>query len=141
MLEGMIKDGVHILKMRVHYEDTDFSGLVYHANYLKFCERARSDYLRVAGIDQNTMASDGSAFVVRRMVCDFRKPARFDDVVEVQSWATEVSGARILLAQRVKRIETSIFEAVVTVAMIAKSGKPMRIGAEMAAKFPVVTLS
>ena len=73
MSEGTIAKGVHRLPLRVYYEDTDFSGNVYHANYLKFCERARSDFLRVAGIDQNALfgAGDPVMFVVRRMICDF----------------------------------------------------------------------
>ncbi len=123
----------HQFAVRVYYEDTDFSGLVYHANYLKFCERARSDFLRVAGVDQNVMA--GSAyFVVRRMLCDFLRPAKFDDELVVETVPIEMSGARFELEQVVKRREDVLFTAVVTVALIDGRGRPLRVPADIALK-------
>ena len=119
--------------VRVYYEDTDFSGNVYHANYLKYCERARSDYLRVMGVDQNAMFAAGDAFVVRRMNCEFLRPAKFEDVLEVETRLVEMSGARFELAQAVKRGEETLFSAAVTVALIDKAGRPKRITAEVAA--------
>ena len=122
-------------QVRVFYEDTDFSGYVYHANYLKYCERARSDYLRVIGIDQNAMFAEGQAFVVRRMDCEFLRPAKFEDVLEVETRLVEMSGARFELAQLVKRGTEDIFSAKVTVAIIGPSGRPQRIPSELATKF------
>jgi acyl-CoA thioester hydrolase len=122
-------------QVRVFYEDTDFSGYVYHANYLKYCERARSDYLRVIGVDQNAMFAEGQAFVVRKMDCEFLRPAKFEDVLEVETRLVEMSGARFELAQLVRRGAEEIFSAKVTVAIIGPSGRPLRIPSELAQKF------
>ncbi len=134
MTEGTISGGAHLLPLRVYYEDTDFSGNVYHANYLKFCERARSDFLRMAGIDQNAMFGGGDPimFVVRRMVCDFLRPAKFDDLLVIETRLGEVAGARFELAQRVLRGEESLFSADVTVALIDGRGRPRRVPPEIA---------
>jgi len=135
--EGIIRDGIHRLTQRVYYEDTDFSGNVYHANYLKYCERARSDFLRVLGIDQNAMlaAEGGLIFVVRRMLCDFLRPARFDDVIIVETVPGEMAGARFELAQRILRAGEPLFTATVTVALIDGRGRPRRMPAEMLSRF------
>ena len=122
-------------QIRVFYEDTDFSRYVYHANYLKYCERARSDYLRVIGVDQNAMFADGQAFVVRRMDCEFLRPAKFEDELNVETRLVEMSGARFELAQLVKRGTEEIFSAKVTVAIIDSQGRPKRIPAEIVQKF------
>ena len=122
-------------QIRVSYEDTDFSGYVYHANYLKYCERARSDYLRVIGVDQNAMFADGQAFVVRRMDCEFLRPAKFEDVLDVETRFVGISGARLESAQLVKRGAEEIFSAKVTVAIIDRQGRPMRIAKELVTKF------
>lgn len=137
MLEGAITSGVHCLPVRVYYEDTDFSGNVYHANYLKYCERGRSDFLRVLGIDQNAMIGGDVAlmFVVRRMTCDFLKPARFDDMLVVQTIPGELAGARFELAQQVKRGGDVLFTAAVTVALIDGAGRPRRVSPEMLKAF------
>ena len=124
-------------QLRVFYEDTDFSGYVYHANYLKYCERARSDYLRVIGVDQNAMFASGDAFVVRRMDCEFLRPAKFEDVLNVETQLIKMGGARFELAQLVKRGEEHIFLAKVTVAIINSKGTPQRIPKYLAAKFSV----
>ena len=121
-------------QVRVFYEDTDFSGFVYHANYLKYCERARSNYLRVIGVDQNAMFAEGQAFVVRKMDCEFLRPAKFEDVLEVETRLTEMGGARFELAQLVKRGAEAIFSAKVTVAIIGPSGRPQRIPPEFVTK-------
>jgi acyl-CoA thioester hydrolase len=121
--------------VRVYYEDTDFSGNVYHANYLKYCERARSGYLRDVGVDQNAMFVEGSAFVVRKMDCAFLRPAKFDDELDVETSLIEMSGARFELAQVVKRGDEVVFSAKVTVAIIDGSGRPKRIPPEFAKKF------
>ena len=122
-------------QIRVFYEDTDFSGGVYHANYLKYCERARSDYLRMIGVDQNAMFADGQAFVVRRMDCEFLRPAKFEDVLDVETRFVGISGARLESAQLVKRGAEEIFSAKVTVAIIDRQGRPMRIAKELVTKF------
>lgn len=131
MLEGNIISGVHRLLVRVYYEDTDFSGNVYHANYLKFCERARSDFLRMLGLDQTAMFAEGAAFVVRRMNCDFLKPAKFDDVLTVETVPVEVAGARFELRQRVLRGEEELFAAEVTAVLVDGRGKPKRLTPEL----------
>ncbi len=114
-------------QVRVYYEDTDFSGYVYHANYLKYCERARSSYLRDVGVDQNAMFAEGHAFVVRKMECEFLRPAKFDDVLDVETSLVGMAGARFELAQVVKRAEELVFSAKVTVAIIGKDGRPQRV--------------
>ena len=124
-----------IYQVRVFYEDTDFSGYVYHANYLKYCERARSDYLRVIGVDQNAMFAEGQAFVVRKMDCEFLRPAKFEDVLDVETRLIEMSGARFELAQMVRRGPEELFSAKVTVAIIGPSGRPQRIPFDLAQKF------
>ena len=118
--------------VRVYYEDTDFSGNVYHANYLKYCERARSDYLRVMGVDQTAMFASGEAFVVRHMACDFLRPAKFEDELEVETHLKAMTGARFELAQVVKRGPETLFSALVTVAIIDKVGRPKRISPALA---------
>jgi acyl-CoA thioester hydrolase len=127
MLTGTISNGVHHLPIRVYYEDTDFSGFVYHSNYLKFCERARSDFLRVLGVNQNTMFAEGAAFVVRRMNCDFLKPAKFDDILTVESSPGEAKGARFEIKQRVLRGDDVLFTADVTAVLIDNKGRPKRL--------------
>jgi acyl-CoA thioester hydrolase len=135
MLTGSITNGIHDLAIRVYYEDTDFSGYVYHANYLKFCERARSDYLRVLGVDQNAMFVEGGAFVVRRMNCEFLRPAKFDDVLHVETRAGEAKGARFELKQRVLRGEELLFSADVTAVLIDGKGRPKRLTPALLAAF------
>ena len=110
-LDGAIRDGRHHMQVRVYYEDTDFSGIVYHANYLRFMERGRTNYLRLIGADQRALFAEaqseapGFAFVVRSMQIEFLKPARMDDVLDIVTWPLEVKGASITLAQEVRRGE------------------------------------
>jgi acyl-CoA thioester hydrolase len=122
----------HVLPVRVYFEDTDFSGLVYHASYLRWCERGRSDFLRLLGNDHRGLI-DGSegrepaAFVVRRMALEYLKPARIDDVLQIETRVKEVGVATLVLEQRVTRSGTVLFEAEVTVVLVAVSGRPMRL--------------
>jgi len=124
-LDGTLRDGGHVQPVRVHYEDTDFSGIVYHANYLRFMERGRTNYLRLLGADQRALFEEaaaeapGFAFVVRSMQIDFRKPARMDDVLEVITTPVEVKGASIVLHQRVNRDGDLLVEATVQVAFVS----------------------
>ena len=105
-LDGVIRDGRHRQLVRVYYEDTDFSGIVYHASYLRFMERGRTNYLRLLGADQRALFEEvekeapGFAFVVRSMQIDFRKPARMDDVLEIDTAPLEVKGASVVLHQQ-----------------------------------------
>ena len=125
----MTVDG-HVLAMRIYHEDTDFTGLVYHAAYVRFMERARSDMLRLLAISQRDLAEEGEAagFVVRRMTLDYRRPARIEDVVEVKTIATALKGASLTLYQSVWRDETYLVGALVQVALIAGDGRPLRLG-------------
>ena len=133
-LAGRITVKVHVLPIRVYYEDTDFSGAVYHANYLKFCERARSDCLRLMGIHHSELHGMAS-FVVRRMVCDFLKPALIDNLLEVETRFVEFGGARMELRQAVLRANERLFEAQVTVVLVDGQGKPKRLLPEMTKTF------
>jgi acyl-CoA thioester hydrolase len=124
-LDGAIRDGRHVMQVRVYYEDTDFSGIVYHANYLRFMERGRTNYLRLLGADQQALFAEaegeapGFAFVVRSMQLEFLKPARMDDVLDVVTRPVEVKGASILLGQEVLRGGDLLIEATVRVAFIS----------------------
>ena len=126
-IAGRIVDGRHVLPVRVYYEDTDFSGIVYHANYLKFCERGRSDMLRVIGIAHRELSRTGLAFAVRRMNCDFLKPAIIDDLLDVVTRPVEIGGARLMLDQSVLRADETLFTAEVTLALIDATGRPRRL--------------
>jgi acyl-CoA thioester hydrolase len=139
MLTGTITNGIHRLAVRVYYEDTDFSGYVYHSNYLKFCERARSDFLRVLGVDQNAMFAHDGAFVVRRMNCEFLRPATFDDVLTVESTPGDAKGARFEIKQQVLRGDDVLFTADVTAVLIDGRGRPKRLTPELLAAINKVT--
>jgi acyl-CoA thioester hydrolase len=131
-LAGRIQGETHILPIRVYFEDTDFAGLVYHANFLKFCERGRTDFIRLLGIHHQSLANpeDGEAavFVVRRIEIDYLKSGRLDDVLEVITRCATIGGASLVLDQEVRRGETVLAKARVTVVLVSKSGKPQRIG-------------
>lgn len=122
----------HVLPVRVYFEDTDFSGLVYHASYLRWCERGRSDFLRLIGNDHRALIAgatgrEPAAFVVRRMRLEYLKPARIDEVLEVHTRVQDVGAASLTLAQVVTRDGVPLFEAEVMVVLVSVSGKPMRI--------------
>ena len=117
--------------IRVYYEDTDMAGIVYYANYLRYIERARSDWVRDLGIDQLAMKADGIVFAVRRVEADYVSVARFDDVLTVQTELVSMSSARMVMRQRVLRDETLVFEAAVTVVCIGASGRPARLPAKL----------
>jgi len=124
-------DGHHVMPVRVYYEDTDASGIVYHANYLRFIERGRTDVLRCAGLDHRRMmdAADSTAFAVRQMAIRFIAPARLDDALEVRTQFTEVRGARIRATQTVWRGDNQLFEAEVEIAVLDQTGRARRIPA------------
>jgi acyl-CoA thioester hydrolase len=117
----------HRYPVHVHYEDTDMGGIVYHANFLKFIERARSAWVRDLGIDQNAMRDAGTVFVVRRVEADFLAPARYEDVLEVETRLLRVTPARLEMTQTVRRGTADLFHAVVTAACLGASGRPVRM--------------
>jgi acyl-CoA thioester hydrolase len=124
-LDGMLADRRHVMTVRIYYEDTDFSGAVYHAGYLRFMERARTNYLRLLGVDQRGLFAEtekeapGFAFVVRSMMLDFLKPAHMNDLVTVTTVPAEVKGASITLHQRVTRGDDVLLDAHVRVAFVS----------------------
>jgi acyl-CoA thioester hydrolase len=125
-LDGEIRNSRHHMQIRVYYEDTDFSGIVYHANYLRFMERGRTNHLRLMGAEQHALFAEaqtetpGFAFVVRSMKLDFLKPARMDDVLDIVTWPVAVKGASITLAQEVRRGADVLVTAEVRVAFISE---------------------
>jgi acyl-CoA thioester hydrolase len=137
-LDGEIRDGKHHQQVRVYYEDTDFSGIVYHASYLRFMERGRTNYLRLIGADHRALfeqaqaEAPGFAFVVVHMDIAFRRPAFMDDVLDIVTSPREVKGASITLHQQVKRGEDLLIDAKVQVAFVSGGRarpipKPLRI--------------
>ena len=121
----------HTLPVRVYYEDTDMAGIVYYANYLRYIERARSDWVRGLGIDQNAMKAEGLVFAVRRVEADYLMPARLDDELVVETEVMQVTAARLVMDQVVRRGEDRLFHAIVTVAVIGETGHPGRIPAKI----------
>ncbi len=137
-LDGEIRGGRHVMQVRVFYEDTDFSGVVYHASYLRFMERGRTNYLRLLGTDHRALFEEseqqapGFAFVVRTMHIDFLKPAKMDDVLDIVTLPHEVKGASITLQQQVLRGDDLLVEAKVRVAFVCRGRarpipKPLRL--------------
>jgi acyl-CoA thioester hydrolase len=132
---GVLRGGAHLLPQRVYYEDTDFSGFVYHASYLRLLERGRTEMLRALGVHQGEIhAGDAPfVFVVRAMSIEFLKPARMDDVVVVETRAAEIGGASMVLAQKLVRGAQTLVTAEVRVAVVA-GGKPTRLPKDVRAK-------
>jgi acyl-CoA thioester hydrolase len=127
--------GTHRWGVRVYYEDTDLAGIVYYANYLRFIERARTEWVRRLGIDQVRLKAEaGIVFAVRRVEADYLSPARFDDVLTVETALRERSGARLVLAQDIWRGDVRLFAAVVTLVALGPEGRPARIPAELRAR-------
>jgi len=137
-LDGEIRDGKHSQPVRVYYEDTDFSGVVYHASYLRFMERGRTNYLRLIGADHRALfeAAEKEApkfsFVVTHMSIDFKRPAFMDDVLTIVTTPSEVKGASVMLQQKVMRGEELLVAANVQVAFVSGGRarpipKPLRL--------------
>ena len=127
-LGGAMSEGVHRLPLRIYYEDTDFSGFVYHASFLRFMERGRTELLRALAGDQSEMHREarGLIFVVRRMSLDFLKPARMDDLLDVLTWSSELRGASMHLRQEVRRGPEMLVSADVVVACV-RDGRAIRL--------------
>lgn len=123
---------VHLLPVRVYYEDTDAGGVVYHASYVRYCERGRTDLLRLIGVEARQLISgeasnEPAAFVVRRMSLDFLRPARMDDLLTIETRVKDLGGASVTLIQEVVRDGRKVFEAEVTVVLVSVAGKPLRL--------------
>jgi acyl-CoA thioester hydrolase len=129
-LAGELTASGHLLRQRVYFEDTDFSGIVYHARYLHFLERGRTDFLRLAGIHHGEIGAglhgEKLVWVVRRMTIDFVSPARIDDILSIETRVEEISGARIVMAQKARCDERLLVEARVEAAIVNGDGKPRR---------------
>lgn len=125
---GLLADGVHRFPLRVYYEDTDAAGIVYYANYLKFVERARTEMMRLFGVEHEKFRRmEGTAFIVRRAEMDFVSPARLDDELVVETRLKELGGATILLAQDVTRGDNMLVRCTILVACIGHKGRPVRL--------------
>jgi len=138
-LSGALTPFGHRLMARVYFADTDFSGVVYHARYLEFLERGRSDFLRLSGI-HHTELHDGKhgeriVWVLRRMEIDFRAPARIDDVLTIDTHTEKISGARIFMAQQIRRGDEVLIDAKVEAAIIGEIGRPKRFPKEWVERF------
>jgi acyl-CoA thioester hydrolase len=136
-LSGALTAEGHVLTQRVYYEDTDFSGVVYHARYLHFLERGRTDYIRCLGIEQSRMAAPDSGeslvFVVHRMELDFRSPARMDDVLTITTRTERAMGVKMTLRQQIFCQDRLLIAAKVDIAVINGEGRPRRLPAAIAA--------
>lgn len=125
---GRIVGREHQLPVRIYYEDTDFTGVVYHANYVRYFERGRSDFLRLAGVSHSDLLGreDPAAFVVTRLAIEFRQAARIDDALVVRTTYDRVKGPRLMISQRIFRAEALIAQAEVEAACINLNGRPRK---------------
>ena len=134
-LAGRLTDFGHHQMIRVYYEDTDFSGIVYHASYLRFIERGRSDYIRLLGVQHSALDSgdDGErlALAVRHMDINYLRSAHIDDILTVETRVNTIKGARMILDQKILRGAELLFTAQVTVVAINRDGKPRRLPEKM----------
>lgn len=126
---GWFDGAAYLRPVRIYYEDTDFSGLVYHANYLRYFERGRSDFFRAAGVSHAELADrdDPLMFAVRRMEIDYLSPARIDDLLLIRTRYTEIRGARIFADQQAERGDTVIARAKLEAVCIDGAGRPRRM--------------
>ena len=125
---GRFEGRLHHLPVRIYYEDTDFSGLVYHANYLRFFERGRSDFLRLAGIHHNELLAGAEplAFAVNKIAVEFLKPARIDEALTVKTGFDAMRGPRIFISQTLERAGETLVKAEVQVCCISLTGRPRK---------------
>ena len=135
-LGGRIEGKTHILPVRVYYEDTDVSGVVYHANYLRYMERGRSEFFRSAGITKLAQLEqpDPTAWALRRCAIEYHRPARLDDLIEVHTRCIALSGARLSAEQKCFANGQLLTEAEVEACVITLTGKPRRIPDDMREK-------
>lgn len=131
---GVFEGREHRLPVRIYYEDTDFTGIVYHANYLRYLERGRSDFFRMVGISHTELAKQDTGFAVIRMELDFKRAARIDDALLVRTLFERAEGVRLHVRQTITRGEEVLFEATVVAVCISLSGRPRRPTPDMLAK-------
>ncbi len=125
---GTFDGRTHILPVSIYYEDTDLSGVVYHANYLRYMERGRTEFFRMAGISRARLEDDEpTAWTLRRIAVEYFRPARLDDQIAVHSVLTEVSGARIKVLQRIRHGDTLLVEGRIEACITTLTGKPRRL--------------
>ena len=125
---GHFEGKIHVLPLRVYYEDTDLSGVVYHANYLRYMERGRTEFFRLAGVARASLEdAEPTAWTIRRIAVEYFRPARLDDRIAVHSVLTEVSGARLKALQRVRCGETLLVEGRIEACITTLTGKPRRL--------------
>jgi acyl-CoA thioester hydrolase len=138
-LAGELTATGHLLRQRVYFEDTDLSGMVYHARYLHFLERGRTDFLRLAGVHHAEIGAglhgERLVWVVRRMTVEFVAPARIDDILAIDTRVEEMSGARIVMAQKICRDDKALVEARVEAAIVNGEGRPRRFPKDWIARF------
>jgi acyl-CoA thioester hydrolase len=133
-LSGQVADGEHRLPLRIYYEDTDAGGIVYYARYLQYAERARTEILRLAGIEQSELRRRHDVmFAVRRCTVDYRKPAHLDDLIEVRSRLTGLRGAKLSAEQGIWRASEELVRLAVEIAAVRGDGRPTRIPAPVCA--------
>jgi acyl-CoA thioester hydrolase len=132
---GRFDGKTHILPLRIYYEDTDLSGVVYHANYLRFMERGRSEYFRSAGIEKLAMLDHEEpwAWTLRKVELDYHRPARVDDLIEVHTRCVGLTGARMCADQRIYAAGELLVRGAVEACIISLKGRPRRIPPEMRA--------
>ncbi|HWT50880.1 MAG TPA: tol-pal system-associated acyl-CoA thioesterase [Caulobacter sp.] len=131
---GVFDGREHQLPVRIYYEDTDFTGVVYHANYLRYLERGRSDFFRLADVSHTEMATQDIGFAVTHMTLDFKRAARIDDALVVRTTYDRVKGVRLHVSQRITRGDEVILTASVEAVVIGMDGRPRRPSAELLAK-------
>ena len=139
--EGRFVGSEHRFPLRVYFEDTDLSGVVYHANYLRYMERARSDFLRLAGVDQRRFNDAGEgAYVVSELNIRYRRPAKLDDALIVISCVTKIRAASVDIQQRVMLNDEILSEAEVTAALVTPAGRPRRQPKDWIAAFEALMI-
>jgi acyl-CoA thioester hydrolase len=125
---GRIEDGVHVLPLRVYYEDTDAQGIVYYANWMRFLERGRTELLRLLGLQHSSLREDkGLNWVVRRCTIDYLKPARLDECIDIVTSCGELRGASLEMIQKARRGEELLVHAELLVACMGEDGRPVRL--------------
>ena len=142
-LAGRLTEFGHRLQQRVYYEDTDFTGVVYHARYLHFFERGRTDFLRVSGVSHTDLVagahsgikSEKLMWIIRRMEIDYKAPAKIDDILTIETRTLEISGARIIMGQEIFCESKPLCAAKVEAALVNGEGRPRRFPAAWLAKF------
>ncbi len=139
MADLSVRPGEHVLPLRVYYEDTDTTGAVYYANYLRFAERGRTEFLRALDVDHGRLLADDHVhFVVRSCLADYRRPARLDDQIEVRTRLSELRRASVRMEQNVTRAGEPLVRLDVHLACVRRDGRPARLPAHLREKFTLL---